>query len=141
MIDSSYNTQELNYNMILINHIDRMSNALTMSEPELRDKFRDIVKDAGEGKENSIIWAVEFFIAILPDSLQDDVFKESMKNVFKKAKEDAEKHNYKQYMPSWYPLHKLNAIINLLDRKGLLLSRKLSGFKRPKINIGEEFEE
>jgi hypothetical protein len=106
--------QEINYKMLIMLHLDRLSRITT-----------NAFNTTGEGeKENTsnelgLSWGVDFLKSIIPNDLKDDKF----------IKEIAEIN--KELPSHLLDFARLQTLINLLKRKGLLLQERRTGVLSP----------
>ena len=110
------NMQQIDYNMLLMNHLNRISYITTSSfidavSNEMSSKY----KNPASIGETSLKWGTHFLYCLVPDDLIDDTFKSDEEEYLKQANDPTREFN------------KLKAIINLLNRKGLLLSKQIPG--------------
>lgn len=127
--------KDLNFQVILMGHLGRMSFLLTglQGEGSRRDMPNQI---------KAFDLSVEFLNALMPNSLRDENFNKE----YTKLLSEAEKEKNMQIgFPLWFHFEKLNLLVDLLDRKGLLtkqlLQARLRKIPPKKLDIKEEFEE
>jgi len=124
--------QQIDYNMIVMNHLNRLSYLTTSSfidavSKEMSDKY---VNPLSVG-DTALEWGVQFLFCLIPDDLID-----------KKYELDRNKYLNETNI-TFMNFMKLRALVNLLNRKGLLLSKDRFAFKNlkeQKTIIEEDFE-
>lgn len=107
----------LSYEQLMLRHMDRISMLSCYIAPE------QLVSSGGgymqidyeKMKENSFSWAALIFRAFVPDTLMDNKFNETKKD--SKVGEMKMQDNVKLIMD----------LVNLLNRKGLLIQKKAIG--------------
>lgn len=114
--------EKLDYTIILLSHLNRISFVTTSNfiegvPKELAEKF---INPPSLG-QLSLDWATNYLSAIIPDDLQDKTFKEELDKLG--LNDRSSKYNFAR----------LHIIVNLLNRKGLLLSNNIS-IRRGPIN-------
>lgn len=136
---NDYNQDQLDYNMILLKHLDRISilSTIIREDPQYVD-----VSDTA--KRSAYLQAIYSLKALIPESMKDKQYYEDLSN---EIKEHNEKINKKEYdenqrgeLDFYHRFNQLGIIVNLLNRKGLILSRQLPGRKGKK-KTQEVFEE
>lgn len=119
--------QQIDYNLLLMNHLNRVSYVTTSSfidavTKEMASKY----KNPETIGETSLNWGTHFLYCLVPEDLIDDRFRNDEKE-YSEIKDKALRD-----------FKKLNAIINLLNRKGLLLSKQLPGMKKKSKEVWDE---
>lgn len=115
-VDDGY--QNLDYNGLIMAHLNRLSFVSTSSFIEA------VSKQSAENYENplssgqkSLEWGCHFLYCLIPDDFQDKDFVKDREAYLK-----VEGQTMRDFA-------KLKALINLLNRRGLLLSKQLPGKK------------
>jgi hypothetical protein len=110
-------SQQLDYNMLLLNHLNRISaitssNVIDVVNKELSDRYTN-PPNLGE---KALEWSANYLYVLIPDSLHDKSYIAEKKEV----------DNCKGVIKDF---RRLKAMINLLNRKGMLLSTQSVGRK------------
>jgi len=122
--------QQIDYNGLLMNHLNRLSYISTSSFIDaINNKIANEYLDPPSTGERALEWGSHFLLTIVPDNLVDEQFKKDQEEYLKIENKVAQDFD------------KLKAIVNLLNRKGLLLSAQLpasNGFKKkPEVDFFE----
>jgi hypothetical protein len=106
---------ELDYSGLLMNHLNRLSFVSTSAFIDTVNKFQSetSINPAKVG-ETALFWGTKYLCAIVPEELQDQEFKKEWGDI--KAGNNVQKQ-----------FEKIRAIINLLHRQGMLISKKTAG--------------
>lgn len=129
--DKSENV-ELNYNLLILRHMDRISKLTSDTQPDIVDSNGNIIRHGGKIKAEPMEWSAELFKCMIPEELKDEEYnkdieelKESLEEHHEKEKEYYKKINepYPNKNPLWYHFKKIKIIVNLLARKGYLFER------------------
>ena len=127
--------EQLNYSMILLKHIDRISILSTLVKEE-NSSFINISEDA---RAKAIFQSIYTLRALIPSSLKDELYHEAKKKENKRYVEDL--RNFKErddvdksQIEFYHRTCELNIIIDLLNRKGMLLSSQMPARKKQKNN-------
>jgi len=124
---------ELNYQFILMRHIDRLSQVCTGYMVGNSGNMNNYA-NAQPISDDALMYGVKFLDAITPRSLRDDEYNESKNKLtdqFSKEHSKAISNNNEDTASTLrslrrsYDFNCLKTSINLLDRKGLLLPNKL----------------
>jgi len=126
--------EELNYQFILMRHIDRLSQVCTGYMVGNSGNTTIDIYNPKPISDDALMYGTKFLFAIIPETLRDDEFHTEVKTLGKSFDEKCERIKQKDpenYMDrirsvrSNYDFSTLRASINLLDRKGLLLPHKI----------------
>jgi len=125
--------QQMDYNFLLMNHLNRLSFVTTSG-------FIDSVSPGAVERnpnappigDTALDWGVHFLYCIIPDDIMDAEFK--------KEREEYLKIDVKNGGSPARDFIKLKAIVNLLNRKGLLLSKQMPARKGKKEDASEEWD-
>jgi hypothetical protein len=134
---NEYSQDQLDYNMILLKHIDRISILSTI----IREESPSV--DISDGaKRRAYLQAIYSLKALIPESLKDDqYFEESNKAIedhSSKATNEKFDDKQREELDFYHRFRQLGIIINLLNRKGLILSRQLPARKEKKKRVDED---
>lgn len=134
--------EQLNYSMILLKHIDRISVLSTM----IREDGSDSVNYSTDARAKAIFQSIYTLKALIPSSLKDNAYEEAKKK---------ETERYLKQMDSlkeqgvafdeagvvfYHRTCELNIVIDLLNRKGMLLSERFPARAKGNKGISEVFE-
>lgn len=108
--------QQMDYNMLLMNHLNRLSFVTTSSFIDVVSKESIDSDSPLRIGETALDWGVHFLYCMIPDDLLDAEFKKAREAYLKDDNDKVAKD-----------FVKLKAIVNLLNRKGLLLSKQMPG--------------
>jgi hypothetical protein len=123
--------QQMDYNLLLMNHLNRLSFVTTSSFIDAFNGNPEIGQKVSPMGEKSLEWGVHFLYCIIPDDLLDAEFKKDRQEYLKMDIE----HSTMQR-----DFVKLRAVVNLLNRKGLLLSKQIPARRGKKEDAGEEWD-
>ena len=134
--------EQLNYNMILLKHLDRISVLSTL----IRDDDPQISL-SDMARRVAYMQAIYSLKALIPSSLKDAEYFEAEKreqekyvSSIKQLREEEEKSQEKVSVLEFYHrFRQLGIIIDLLNRKGMLLSSQMPARKKFK-KTSEVFE-
>lgn len=136
--------QKIDYNLLLMNHLNRISCVTTSSfidsvpKSEMR-KYDDDGRPPNEIGDTALRWSVKFLYAIIPKDMFDDEANKEFEEFRKYAVKDYKNGKF----PIYFQFDKIRVVINLLHRKGLLLSKQTIGMRNKTIKpeqIKEEWE-
>ncbi len=130
--------QELKYENILFFHLDRLSKLVAYVPSPPLPGMEGTIYSRTELNE-SYYRAMRFFRALVPESLKDKKYNDLI-NELNIEVNASKKRNPEYPVPVVYTDEYLAVVINLLDRRGLLLSRKIPSSKSLKMN-DEDSEE
>lgn len=128
--------KELNYNMILMSHINRLSMVTTGNGIDNVSSYQanNFAIQTTNGEKN-LEWGVHFLYCLVPEDLLDEKFNNERKEYL----DIKEKSKGEKVIANFL---KFRALINLLNRKGLLMDKpdtiKLVSKKFSKDNKPEE---
>jgi len=128
--------EKLDYDMVLMNHLNRLSAICTSG-------FIDTMSQSGEyahpqtNGERALEWGIDFLYCIIPTDMKDDEFREEYSKLSKRReefeKDFLDKNGNERRPPSdWYDFRKLKIAIDLLNRKGMLMSNKIPARREKK---------
>ena len=136
---NNYSQDQLDYNMILLKHIDRISILSTIIR---EDTPQFDVSDTA--KRRAYLQAIYSLKALIPESLKDDqYFEESNKAIedySSRGKGEEFDGKQREELEFYHRFRQLGIIVNLLNRKGLILSRQLPARRDKNKTTQEVFE-
>jgi len=118
-MDSGPNN-ELDFNGLMLHHLDRMSHLCTTLAGEVIRDGGVILAYKENDKVEAFAWAIRFLINVIPDGLKDKTFNENVEQLKKENKTN-------DPTDFGYNLALFRSAINLLHRAGLLMPEELIG--------------
>lgn len=115
-----------NYNIILLKHIDRLSALSVIVQGDVLKDGNIVLQHREEDKKIAFAWGVSFLNGMIPDGMKDDEFKGYISETLQKV-ENKEGFNYNMSL--------FVALINLLNRQGLLMVQSVTGY------VGDTYDE
>jgi hypothetical protein len=139
--------QEMDYNTLLMNHLNRLSAVTTSSFIDVVTKEqKEISEQIGYRPTNigetALKWGVNFLYSIVPSQLIDQQARKEYDEKWEENKKTMKDNKMKDF-PIVFQFDKIRVMVNLLDRKGFLRpQRNPAGFKSKKKEIApsQEFE-
>ena len=138
--------QEIDYNMLLMNHLNRLSVVTTSSFidvlTEVEKEKSMYGKDPVSIGETALNWGVKFLYSMVPSQLVDQKMKEDYSKVWEENNKFMKDKKLSDF-PIGFQFDKIRVMVNLLDRKGFLMpQRNPSGFKSKKKEVepSQDFE-
>jgi len=126
----------LNYEMLLLNHLNRISHLSTFIAGEyITNQGQTISKETD--KETSFIWAVQVLTGFIPDEIKDNDFKKDLEKLKKEREAGKNKDSFDFHY--WKGLMQIS--VNLLARKGFLFETKSIGRVMKEISKRSETKE
>jgi hypothetical protein len=127
-------SEQLDYNGLLMLHLNKLSSITTSNFIDSVEKsnVQQFVNPKSVG-ETALEWGTTFLICLVPDDFKDKQF-EKDKEEYAKIENDV----------AFRDFSRIKAIVNLLHRKGLLITQRASsGFRKKKVAVGveQDFEE
>jgi hypothetical protein len=107
--------EQINYNGLLMLHLNKLSSITTSNfiDSVEKNNVQQFVNPKSVG-ETALEWGTTFLICLVPDDFKD--------KQFEKDKEEYLKIDHKDV--AFRDFSRIKAIVNLLNRKGLLLGNK-----------------
>jgi len=129
-MDELISVQKMDYNLLLMNHLNRLSFVSTSSFIQSVSKdAKDTHINPPKAGETAMTWGVLYLMNIIPNDLKDTKYFQENEEIHKgKKRPEGVQLNFAH----------LRACINLLHRKGLLISSFSSGRKK---KDSEEWQE
>jgi ketol-acid reductoisomerase len=134
--------EQLNYSMILLKHIDRISVLSTL----VREDNPNLVNVSDDARAKAIFQSIYTLRALIPSSFKDELYHEDKKKEVERylkqmdsLKEKGESVDNSQF-EFYHRTCELNIIVDLLNRKGMLLSTQMSARTKSKKETSEVFE-
>lgn len=109
--------QELDYQWLLLSHINRMS---MMTTGQFQETDARGSRSQSDLSVDALSFAVRFLRAIIPDDLVDEKYREGIRAL-----------NEKKQTFTSSQFDKFELLINLLHRRGLLMPTKSVGLAKP----------
>lgn len=121
--------QEISYNDLLMNHLNRLSAVTTSSFIDVVSSQEQHLVELGKQRpskigETALQWGVQFLYSIVPSDWKDQKMRDDYSSKWKEAKAEKDKHKWDFFPPSWQ-FTKIRIMTDLLQRRGLLTPEKV----------------
>lgn len=133
MLNEYNSNDQLDYNTILLKHIDRISVLSTIIKENSDD-----VSFSEQGRRMALFQAISSLNALIPSNIKDKQYYSETEKEYLRYKKTSDNDN-RILLDLQHRFIELGIIIDLLHRKGFILSQQISARENKKNSSGEDF--
>lgn len=111
---------KLDYNLLLLKHLDRLSHLSTTVQGELINSQGYSVHWKEKDRSHAFDWGVSLLQCIIPEDLRDKKFKQEIDEIKKEYNDFSTEEKNKLKNFNLMSFKELTSLVNLLSRRGYL---------------------